>query len=60
MSQPTQPRSRRVLIASANPLFREGLRKVYASRWGEQAIVVGTPSTMDETLTCWRRSIPTW
>lgn len=51
MSQTTQPRPRRVLIASANPLFREGLRKVYAAHWGEQALVVGMPSTMEETLT---------
>ncbi|RJP48454.1 MAG: DNA-binding response regulator [Anaerolineaceae bacterium] len=51
MSQTTQPRPRRVLIASANPLFREGLRKVYAARWGDMALVVGTPSTMEETLT---------
>lgn len=40
----------RVLIASANPLFREGLRKVYAGRWGEQAEIVGMLSTMEETL----------
>ena len=51
MNQPNQPRPQRVLIASANPLFREGLRKVYAARCGEQAIVIGMPSTMRETLT---------
>lgn len=51
MNQTTQPRLRKVLIASANPLFREGLRKLYAARWGDQAIVVGMPSTMEETLT---------
>jgi DNA-binding NarL/FixJ family response regulator len=51
MSQSTQPRPQRVLIASANPLFREGLRKVYAARWGERAAIVGMPSTMEETLT---------
>ncbi len=51
MNHATQPRPRRVLIASANPLFREGLRKVYAARWGEQAMVIGMPSTMEETLT---------
>ncbi len=44
-------RARRVLIASANPLFREGLRKVYAERWGRSARIVGMPSTMEETLT---------
>ncbi|RME88334.1 MAG: DNA-binding response regulator [Anaerolineae bacterium] len=41
---------RRVLIASANPLFREGLRKRYAARWGEKAEIVGLPSTIEETL----------
>ena len=51
MKKNIQPRPRRVLIASANPLFREGLRKLYAARWGEQATVVGMPSTMEETLT---------
>lgn len=50
MSHANQPSPRRVLIASANPLFREGLRKVYVTRWGEKAIVVGMPSTMEETL----------
>ncbi|MBI5934759.1 MAG: hypothetical protein HY867_13720 [Chloroflexi bacterium] len=50
MSQPTLPRPRRVIIASANPLFREGLRKTYATRWGERAVIVGTPATMEETL----------
>jgi L-lactate permease len=38
------------LIASANPLFREGLRKGYLSRWGKDVELVGTPATMDETL----------
>ncbi len=48
-NQPQDPR--RVLIASANPLFREGLRKVYAERWGDSAVIVGMPATMEETLT---------
>lgn len=43
-------RPKRVLIASANPLFREGLRKVYSERWGKAAVLVGTPATMEETL----------
>jgi DNA-binding NarL/FixJ family response regulator len=50
MSHVNPSHPQRVLIASANPLFREGLRKVYATRWGEQAIIVGMPSTMAETL----------
>ena len=49
MTQPlSQPR--RVLIVSANPLFREGLRKLYAERWGEKASIVGTPTAMSEAL----------
>lgn len=44
------PVPRRVLIASANPLFRDGLRRVYAARWKGKAVVAGTPSTMQETL----------
>ena len=44
-------KARRVLIASANPLFREGLRKVYAERWGHKAEIVAMLSTMEETLT---------
>jgi cytochrome c oxidase subunit II len=43
-------RPKRVLIASANPLFREGLRKVYMERWGKGAVLLGTPATMEETL----------
>ena len=42
--------SRRVLIASANPIFREGLKKAYAAHWGRKAKVVGMPATMEETL----------
>lgn len=50
MNPTSRPRPRRVLIVSANPLFREGLRKVYAARWGGQAVIVGMPSTMEETF----------
>ena len=50
MSTSKRPRPQRVLIASANPIFREGLRKVYAARWGRKATVVGMPSTLNETL----------
>jgi cytochrome c oxidase subunit II len=45
---PSQPR--RVLIVSANPLFREGLRKMYTERWGGKASIVGTPTSMLEAL----------
>lgn len=50
MSISKRSHPRRVLIASANPIFREGLRKVYAAQWGKKAIVVGMPATMEETL----------
>jgi len=45
---PISPRL--VLIVSANPLFREGLRKIYAERWGSKASIVGLPTTMTEAL----------
>ena len=43
-------RSRRVLIASANPLFREGLQRVYVRRWGDRAELVGITASVDETM----------
>ena len=49
MSEPNNP-TRRVLIVSANPLFREGLRTVYAERWDGKALITGTPTNMAETL----------
>jgi cytochrome c oxidase subunit 2 len=45
---PFQPR--RVLLVSANPLFREGLRKSYAERWSGKAAIIGTPTAMAEAL----------
>lgn len=50
MTRNTLPSPRRVLIASANPLFREGLRRVYVERWGSRAELIGTPATMEDTL----------
>jgi DNA-binding NarL/FixJ family response regulator len=49
VGQPSE-QSRRVLIASANPLFREGLHKLYAARWSEQMVSVDMAKTMEETL----------
>jgi cytochrome c oxidase subunit 2 len=46
----TGNQTRRVLIVSANPLFREGLRKVYAERWDGKANITGMPTNMIETL----------
>jgi cytochrome c oxidase subunit 2 len=45
-----QNRPRRILIASANPLFGKGLRKLFEERWGNQAEVVGLASSMEETF----------
>jgi DNA-binding NarL/FixJ family response regulator len=42
--------SRRLLIASANPLFREGLHRLYAAQWNAQNVRVDMATTMDETL----------
>jgi len=42
--------SRRILIASANSLFREGLHKFYAERWNTQKVDVVMARTMQETL----------
>jgi DNA-binding NarL/FixJ family response regulator len=42
--------SHRLLIASANPLFREGLRKLYSDRWSAQKVRVDMAGTMEETL----------
>lgn len=44
------PQTRRVLIVSANPLFREGLRKMYAERWGEKSATVSMLTTLEEAL----------
>lgn len=41
---------KRVLIVSANPLFREGLRKVYAEKWVGKAEIIGMPGVMDEAV----------
>ncbi|GAB4423421.1 MAG: hypothetical protein Kow002_12940 [Anaerolineales bacterium] len=42
--------SHRILIASANALFREGLYKLYAKQWQEQNVDVILSTTMEETL----------
>jgi len=42
--------SRRLLIASANPLFREGLHKLYAEHWSAQNVRVNMTTTMEDTL----------
>lgn len=54
----TKNQLRSVLIVSANPLFREGLRKVYAERWDGKAKITGMPTTMDETIAMLERQQP--
>lgn len=49
---------RRVLIISANPLFREGLRKIYAEKWQGRAEIVATPANMDEARAAIRQYCP--
>ncbi len=41
---------RRVLIASANPLFGKGLWNLLQQQWGQAASVVGLTTTMEQTL----------
>jgi cytochrome c oxidase subunit II len=43
-------RLRRVIIASANPLFRDGLQKLYIHKWSKSAELVGVTSSVDETM----------
>lgn len=50
--------SRRLLIASANPLFREGLHKLYAAKWDQQNVRVDMAATMEETLLCLENDQP--
>ena len=57
MSEP-KSQARRVLIVSANPLFREGLRKVYAERWEGKALITGMPNNMAETLSMLETHLP--
>jgi len=39
-----------VLIVSANPLFRDGLHKFYGTQWGDDVLILGTTSTVDDAL----------
>ena len=41
---------KRVLIASANPLFAKGLEKIYGDRWGKDAVELSLANSMGETL----------
>ena len=50
--------SRRLLIASANPLFREGLHTHYAACWSDQKVRVDMTTTMEDTLRFLERHQP--
>ena len=41
---------KRVIIISANPIFREGLRKMYDERWVGKASIVGIAANMTEAF----------
>ncbi len=48
VSEPKRPR--RVLIASANPLFGKGLQKIYGEHWGKENVEFKMASSMAETF----------
>jgi cytochrome c oxidase subunit II len=50
MTQPKNRPLKRVLIASANPLFAKGLEKIYGDRWGKDAVELRLANSMGETL----------
>src|SRR3972149_1069413 len=49
MASPTPSTEYKVLIASANPLFRKGLEKMVLGRYGESTVLRATTAT-HETL----------
>lgn len=49
ISDSTQP-NRRVLIASANPLFARGLQKMVAERWAERRVDVRISANMEDAI----------
>jgi DNA-binding NarL/FixJ family response regulator len=50
--------ARRVFIVSANTLFCEGLRKLYAVRWGKKASIIGVLSTTTDAIQALESSEP--
>jgi cytochrome c oxidase subunit II len=51
MSKTEKGSRKRVLIASANPLFAQGLQKLYGEKWGPEAVEFSLAGSMGETLT---------
>lgn len=56
MSDTTHNPLRRVLIASANPLFARGLQKMVVDRWARRGAVVRIANSMEEAVA----SLDTW
>jgi len=56
MSESSQEPLRRVLIASANPLFARGLQKIVAQRWEARGVEIRLAESMQEAL----GSLETW
>jgi cytochrome c oxidase subunit 2 len=56
MSSSSGESLRRVLIASANPLFAKGLRKMVAERWKNRPVEFRIAGSMDEA----RTALETW
>jgi cytochrome c oxidase subunit II len=51
-------RVRRVVIASANALFREGLRRTYEQRWAGKAAIVDMPASFAALMESLQRHQP--
>ncbi len=58
MEPEPNPQIRRVLIASANPLFAKGLLKLFEERWGPRAQIVGLTANLNDTLKAMQDSKP--
>lgn len=56
MSESTHEPLRRVLIASANPLFAWGLRKMVSQHWEGRSMEIRLAGSMDEALA----ALETW
>lgn len=56
MSESTHEPLRRVLIASANPLFARGLHKMVSQRWEGRSVEIRLAGSMEEALA----ALETW
>lgn len=55
-SENIQPR--RVLIASANPLFSRGLQKLFQEKWGGKAEIIGITANLADTIKAMEKHSP--